>query len=76
MKISLSVAVAIMAAIGTTRIVGCESTNEQQSQGSIEGFAGGNGAFGESPMQPGAYPDDSTRNSSRQQPAQSSSDSR
>jgi hypothetical protein len=75
MKSSLSVVVAISMAIGTTRIIGCESTNEPPSQESVDGFDGGNGAFGESTSSPGAHPDDAARNPSRQPPAPTASNS-
>ncbi len=76
MKRSLSVMTALILAIGATRIVGCGSTKEPPSQESVDGFAGGNGAFGESPVQPGAYADDAARNPSQQAAAQSAASNR
>ena len=56
--------VATSMAAGGILFVGCQSNNPDRSNGDSGGTAGGNGAFGENPAQPGEHSGERFNNSS------------
>jgi len=65
MKKFMSLVVVGTLAIGGASLVGCHSNNpEEQPNGQSNGTAGGNGAFGENPAQPGEHSGERFNNSS------------
>ena len=66
-----SLAVATALALGSVTFLGCESDNQSDLPRDQSGYtAGGNGAFGENPAQPGDY---SNSNSGQYNPSGQSS---
>lgn len=55
MKRLMSFAAAASLAVGGVVLAGCESSNENLPPNERGAYAGGNGAFGESPVNPGVY---------------------
>jgi hypothetical protein len=52
--------------VGSMAITGCESSDRPDAHDSRYDFDGGNGAFGESALQPGYYPKDRHNNPTTQ----------
>ena len=59
MKRFLSFVAAATMAVGSLTFAGCESSNMSRPGEREALFGGGNGAFGESPEQPGVYSNES-----------------
>ena len=51
----IAAAILVTSSLG---IVGCQTSTGTASGPAMSGFAGGDGAFGESPLAPGYYPSD------------------
>lgn len=75
MKRLMSFVAAASLAVGGLVLAGCETSNENLPPDERGAYAGGNGAFGENPVNPGAYNGGGSQPTTQRSPNTSRSDS-